>query len=209
MATADRSRWFGITLTLIALVLGLGTVTLGAAAAPAHAAPGSSFEQCFPVVDPGTGQIVDWICVPIPVDDSLCPPCPDFAIGFDHLVNPADPWYVEDLARGLGLLGEAAQADPRTAARLRAEAGTAFLASAERLGEGLVRLGVVGYVDHERQVIEPVPEPWLVSAGTDLAAGLTLMQEALVNPDPQPWMVAAMARFDAAFLALASQRAGH
>lgn len=201
------ARWFRAGLALLALVLAMAMAAVGPAA-PAAATPGSSFELCFPVHDAGTGQIVDWICVPIPVETHPCPSCPDFAVGFDHLVLPADPWYVEDLAAGLGRLGEAAYADPRTAARLRAEARDAFLSSAERLGDTRVSLAEVGFVDMENQVIEPVPEPWLVSAGIDLAGGLTLARQALGNPDPQPWIDAAMARFDAAFASLAHQRAG-
>jgi hypothetical protein len=211
VSTASRpalpARWFRAGLALLALILALGTAA-AIPAAPAAAASGSSFEQCFPVFDPKTGLIIDWICVPIAVETHPCPSCPDFAIGFDHLVIPADPWYLEDLAGGLGLLGEAVHApDPRTAARLRAEARDAFLSAAERLGGARISLAEVGFADFENQIIEPVPEPWLVSAGIDLAGGLTLAGEALVNPDPQPWIDAAMARFDAALHALAHQRA--
>lgn len=208
MTATHRSRWLGTMLALIALVLGLSTASV-AATTPAQAAPGSSLELCFPVVDPATGQIVDWICVPIPVEQDPCPGCPDFAIGFDHLIIPTDPWYVEDLALGLELLGQAARTDDRReAARFRAQATSAFLAAAERLGDTRIQLAEVGFVDRENQVIEPEPHPWLVSAGTDLAGGLTMMQQAVTSPEPTPWIAAGMARFDAAFDALAQQRPG-
>lgn len=203
MPPTVRPRWLTATLGLLALLLSLAAA--GVAATPAHAAPGSSFEQCFAVVDRDTGQIIDWICVPIPVQREICP-CPEFAIGFAHLTIPSDPWYVEDLARGLGLLGQAA-VNPREAPRYRALAQGAFLTAAERLGGNRVALGEVGHVDREHQRIEPVPEPWLESAGADLVDGVALMQQALGNPDPQPWLQAAMARFDAAFEVLHRQSA--
>jgi hypothetical protein len=205
MAKAHRSRWLGTTLALIALVLGLGAGVGATAPAPAYAGPGSSFEMCFPIFNE-EGQIIDWICVPIPVEQDPCPGCPDFAIGFDHLVLPSDPWYLEDLALGLDLLGQASQADPREAAVLRDRAQDAFLSAAERLGENWVRLGEAGFVDLEQNIVRPEPDPWLVLGGADLASGLTLMQEALVNPEPTPWLTAGMAQFDAAFDALANQQ---
>jgi hypothetical protein len=203
MTLVHRSRWLGTTLALLALVLGLGVASVGATApAPAQAAS-SSFEHCFPIFDED-GNIIDVICVPIPVEVEICPFCP-IAIALDALVLPADPYYVEDLARGLETLGEALLADPRQAPLLRERAQTLFLSAAERLGSGAVQVGEVGHYDHKQQVIEPDPEPWLVSAGVDLAGGLRLMLEGVTNPDPTPWIDAGMARFDAALDALVHQ----
>jgi hypothetical protein len=203
MPPTVRPRWLATTLGLLAILLSLGTA--GGTAAPAQAAPGSSFEQCFPVVDRDTGQIIDWICVPIPVEREICP-CPEFAIGFEHLTNPSDPWYGEELARGLGLLGQAV-VDPRGAPQYRESAQDAFLNAAQRLGDNRIALGDVGLVDRKHQRIEPVPEPWLESAGANLVSGVALMQQALGDPDPLPWLEAAMTSFDAAFEALHQQSA--
>jgi hypothetical protein len=184
-------------------MLGLSVASVGATAPASAQTTSGSFEHCFPVFDQD-GNIIDVICVPIPVEKEICPFCP-IAIELDALVLPADPYYVEDLAQGLVILGDALSADPRQAPLLREQAQTLFLSAAERLGEGAVQVGQVGQYDHERQVIEPVPEPWLVSAGVDLAGGLRLMLEAVTNPDPTPWIDAGMARFDAALDALVHQ----
>lgn len=197
-------RRLGTAIGLSALVLGAGTATV-ATAPPAIAAP-AAYTQCFPVYDQG-GQIVDFFCIPVPVETHPCPHCP-YTIGFDHLVLPADPWYVEDLGTGLGLLGQAALADPREAAQLRARAQDAFRSAAERLGQASMAVGEVGLADFEQLAINPEPTPWLVSAGIDLAGGLTLMVAALVEPEPDPWIDAAMRRFDAALDALTHQRVG-
>jgi hypothetical protein len=194
-----KSRWIATVLTLLALVAGVGTATVAAAPSPAQAFICAGY---MPIYGPG-GQIIGWICIPVDVEIDICPGCPDFAFGFDHLVLPADARYVEDLAAGLGLLDRAAAAGPREAAGLRARAQDAFLSAARRLGDTRVRLGEVGVVDWDRNVIRPDPDPWLVAAGTDVGNGLTLMGQALGNPDPQPWLAAAMREFEEARVELA------
>lgn len=198
-AVTTRFRWIATVLTLLALVGGASTATVAATPAPAEAFVCAGY---LPIYGPN-GQILGWICIPVAVEVDICPGCPDYAIGFDHLVLPEDWRYLDDLAAGLGLLDRAASAGPREAAGLRVEAQNAFLSAARRLGDNRIRLGEVGVVDWERGVIRPEPDPWLVAAGTDVGNGLTLMQQALANPDPQPWLAAAMREFDEARLELA------
>ena len=200
-----RGRPVRTVLVLLALILGAGTAATGAAPGPATAAGGGVL-ICLPVLD-DNGNIVDEEChwLTLAVAD-LCPPCPDWAITLDPLVNPADPGYVEDLGAGLALLDLAAGAGPREAAVLRAAAQDAFLASAERLGDTAVRPGVVGTVDWEHRVIEPSPEPWLVAAATDLAGGLNQLREAIANPEPTPWLRAGMAQLQEAHQEIVQQQ---
>jgi hypothetical protein len=200
-ALANRFRWIGTALVLLALVMGASTAAVATTAAPAQAFVCAGY---LPVYGPG-GQIIGWICIPVEVEIDICPGCPDWAIGFDHLVLPEDARYVEDLAAGLGLLDRAASAGPREAAGLRADAQQAFLTAARRLGDNRVRLGEVGAVDWERDVIRPEPAPWLEAAGTDVGNGLSLMQAALADPQPDPWLAAAMREFDEAYLEIVHQ----
>jgi len=199
MHTSTTRRLVRTALALALLVLGAGTATVAAPATPALAS-GSYIMLCFPVYN-ANGQIIDWVCHPyeLPREAEPCVNCPDFALGMDHLVLPADPYYFEDLLRGLDLLGQAAVADPRQAASLRAAAEAAFLAAAERLGDNQVRLGEAGIVDWELNIVRPDPDPWLWAAGTDVGNGLTLMQQALANPEPSPWIQAGMAEFEEAY----------
>lgn len=197
-------RWLATALAALALVLGIGTATVGVASAPAHAA-GGGFLLCLPVHDQN-GNLVDWACVWISLTtEEVCPPCPDWGFSLDHLVNPADRWYVEDLVGGLGLLEQAAL-NPRRAEQLRAAAQEEFLSAARRLGETETRLGQAGSIDWELNVIRPDADPWLVAAGTDVGNGLTLMQQALAEPDPEPFLAAAMAEFEEAYQELAQQQ---
>jgi hypothetical protein len=200
-----RGRPVRAVLVLLALILGAGTAVTGAAPGPATAA-GGGILVCLPVLD-DNGNIVDEEChwLTLAVVD-LCPPCPDWAITLDPLVNPADRWYVEDLGAGLALLDQAAGAGPREAAVLRAAAQDAFLAAAGRLGGTAVRPGVVGTVDWEHRVIEPDPEAWLVAAATDLAGGLNKLAEAVANPEPTPWLRAGMAQLQEAYQEIVQQQ---
>jgi hypothetical protein len=163
---------------------------------------------CLPVFN-SSGQIIGYDCrpFPYPVEIDPCPGCPDWAISLEHLVLPEDPYYVEGLNGGLGLLAEAAIAEPREAAALRAAAQEEFLAAAGRLGDTRTWLGVVGTVDWEGNRINPDPQPWLEAAGVDLADGLNLMRQAITEPDPQPWLDAAMDEFEEAYLEIAQQEA--
>jgi hypothetical protein len=190
-------------LVLLALVLGLGAAAVATPATPASAGSGG-FKLCLPILG-RTGQIIGWDChwyeMPREEDPDPSPEpclCPEWAIVLDHAVQPADPYYVEDLLRGLGLLEQAAGAGPRMGAVLRAAAQDAFLAAAERLGDTSVRLGEAGTVDWENNRVNPTSEPWLWAAGTDVGNGLTLLQAALADPEPDTWLAAGMAALDRA-----------
>lgn len=208
-ALRKPARWLGTAVALLALLVGSGAATVAAPASPAYASAGY-IELCLPVFDQ-YGNIIGWhdcIVIPLPVEKPKpgpCDHCP-WTFGMEHLVLPSDPWYLDDVLSGLDLLSQAAAADPREAAQLRAAALEAFLAAAERLGEGQVRLGDVGIANFERNVIEPVPEPWLEAAGTDVGNGLSLLQRALTNPDPQPWLAAGMAEFEEAYQEIIEQQ---
>jgi hypothetical protein len=190
-----------LTLVLVALVLAGSTAAVSTAPTPAHASP-QVYTICFPVYSYSwTGQlvIIGWRCHDIPVLRYIdpCPPCPEAVIGFEHLVNPPDPWYVDDLLDGLDLLGQAA-VNPRDAQQLRAAAQLEFAAAAQRVGDPGIRPGVVGRVNRQQNIIEPVPLPWLLAAGTDLASGLRLMQQGQRD--------AAMSEFDETYQEIAQQR---
>jgi hypothetical protein len=199
----SRGRLVRTVLLLLATVLGLATATVAMPATPAQASPG--FRLCLPVYDEGGTKIIGWDChwydLPIEVP---CPPCP-WALEFDHLVNPPDRWYVEDLLDGLDLLQQAAL-NPREADQFRASALREFRSAAQRAGDGGIRLGTVGHADLQRNVIEPDPTPWLVAAGTDLADGMQLMHRAIRDPEPDPWIEAAMGQFEEAYQEIAQQR---
>jgi hypothetical protein len=200
----SRGRLVRTALLLLVSVLGIATATVAVPATPAQAGPG--FMLCLPVYDEGGTKIIDWDChwydLPIEIP---CPPCPDWGLEFDHLVNPPDQWYVEDLLDGLDLLEQAAL-NPREADRFRAMAQREFMSSAQRADDPGIQLGTVGRVDRERNVIESDPHPWLVAAGTDLADGLRLMHRALKDPEPSPWIEAAMDQFEEAYQEIAQQR---
>jgi hypothetical protein len=200
----NLGRLIRVALVLLALVVGVGTATIGAAPTPAQAG-GPYIVVCFPVY--WHGIIIGWEChrIPIPVEMDICPRCPDWALSFDHLVNPADPRYVRDILDGLDLLGQAAL-NPRQADQLRAAAQLEFIAAAGRVGDPEIQPGEVGIVDWQRNVIEPEPDPWLVAADTDLADGLRLMQRGLREPDPSPWLDAAMDQFEEAYQEIARQQ---
>jgi hypothetical protein len=194
-----RGRLIRTALVLLALALGIGPAAVGAPASPAYASA-DYIMLCLPILD-RSGQIVDWDCHPfeLPQEVDPCPDCPDWAFNFDHLVLPADPYYIEDLMSGFRLLERAALADPQEAPEYREAAQAAFLAAAERLGETEVRLGETGFVDWELNIIRPDPDPWLVAAGTDVGNGIGLLHQALAEPDPDPWLAAAMAAFEEAY----------
>jgi hypothetical protein len=197
-------------LFLAAIAVGLGGITL-TPASPAQAA--THIKYCFPIFKQvfHGWWIVQWTCINVPFayNPSLVP---DYAIGI--VTNPELPVeiqqsYIGATATGLDLLGQAQQAtDPRTAAALRARAQDSFLAGARHLGSANARLGQVG-IAHVRELrLEPIPLPWLESAGTDIAEGLLNMQHALAGPTPDPWVRAGMAEFEAAYQQLATPPRG-
>jgi hypothetical protein len=128
-------------------------------------------------------------------------------------VNPALPeeiegGYLEDVAAGMGLLGQARVSDPRTAAVLRARAQEEFLGAARLLRTSKVWVEQVGYSDIKNEGFEPATLPWLFAAGTDVGNGIGLMQRSLTEPDPQPWHKLAMAEFEDAVAQFAAPKAG-
>ncbi|GAA4464069.1 hypothetical protein [Phytohabitans houttuyneae] len=191
-----------MALLLAALVACLGSVTV-AAPSPAQASS-TSLTFCFPIYHHvwGGWYIVKWYCMDIPVEYDPNPCClTDFAI--DFAVNPALPedlqhGYLEQTGRGISLLVQAAGADPRTAAALRAQAQESFLAAARVLGDAKVTLRQVGIADRQNNRVEPMPYPWLEAAGVDIADGLGLMQRALTERAPLPWIKEGMAEFEKA-----------
>lgn len=185
-------------------------------AAPAQAA-GEEVTICFPVGSFGGIEIWDCHTVilpevapnpPGPVGCLSCPPAVDF---LDKLDPEGQLAYLEQLGKGLGLLGQAAVTeDPKEVEQLRAHAAEAFLASAESLGKAEVKLDRVGWADLENNEFfkDPTPTPVLEAAGQHLVEGLALMQVALGDPSPQPSIDEAMAMFDKAYGNLAELFAG-
>ncbi|BCB76422.1 hypothetical protein Pflav_028320 [Phytohabitans flavus] len=200
-----------MALLLVALVACLGSVTV-AAPSPAQASS-LHLTYCFPLYKqmPGGWYIIEWHCFDIPVEYDPNPCClTDLAI--DYGVNPVLPQdiqrgYLQQATTGISLLVQAAGADPRTAAVLRARAEESFLGAARQLGGSRVTLRQVGIPDIKNNRLEPMPLPWLQAAGVDIADGLGLMQRALVEPVPLPWKKAAMAEFENAAAQMAARHA--
>lgn len=185
-------------------------------AVPAHAA-GEEITICFPVGEFGDIEVWDCYTVilpevgakpPGPIGCLSCPPAVDF---LDNL-DPKDQLaYLEQLGKGLGLLGKAAVTeDPKEAKFLRDQAAEAFLASAESLGKASIKLDRVGWADLKNNEFfkDPTPTPALEATGQYLVEGLTLMQLAMGDPSPQPSLEEAMAMFDEAYGSLAELFAG-
>lgn len=200
-----------MALLLVALLACLGSVTV-ATPSPAQASS-LHLTYCFPIYKQilGVWVIVEWHCIDIPVEYDPNPCCIyDYAIDFG--VNPVLPeqiqrGYLEQVSTGISLLVQAAGADPRTAAALRARAQESFLAAARQLGGSRVALRQVGVADVKNNRLEPMPLPWLQAAGVDIADGLGLMQRALAEPAPLPWVKAAMVEFENAAAELAVSKA--
>ena len=197
-----------LALAVAALAIGLGGIVL-APAGPAQAATHQTY--CFPIwkqVFYGW-WIKTWHCFEIPLEynPSLVP---NYAIGV--ITQPELPveiqqQYVAATSTGLDLLGQARRArDPRTAAALRARAQESFLAAARYLSGSQAQLGQVGIV--RELTLDPVPLPWLESAGVDLTDGLSYLQRALTDPSPQPWLERGMAEFQVAYDQLAAPPSG-
>jgi hypothetical protein len=147
-----RTKLLRTFLALLVSVLGFGAATTAMPASPALAAPG--FKICLPIFDEGGTKIIGWDCqfFPIPIEKP-CPPCPDWGLRFDWLVDPPDWRFEEDLLDGLDLLGQAA-ADPRQADQLRAAAQREFMSAAQRAGRAEIRVAEVGTVNYERNAID-------------------------------------------------------
>jgi hypothetical protein len=197
-------------LLLAALAVGLGGIVL-TPASPAQAA--THLTYCFPIwkkVFHGW-WIKQWHCIDIPLqyNPSLVP---DYAIGIvtePELALEVQQSYVAATGAGLDLLGQAGRApDPRTAAALRARAQDSFLAAARNLGDSRARLGQVGTAHVRDLKLEPMPLPWLESAGVDLTDGLLYLRRALTDPSPQPWIERGMTEFQTAYDQLAAPPRG-
>ncbi|MBQ1017877.1 hypothetical protein KBX71_08365 [Micromonospora sp. D93] len=191
---------------MLALAL-VVTATLLVPATPASAA-GRPVTVCFIVGNIGGRPIFDCFTIllpdftPKPIGPVGCLSCPPVIDLWDR-IDPQERFeYLDQLGRGLSLLGESAQAvDPGKAKHLREAATENFWSSAKLLDGSEVKLGQVGWADlkNEKFYGDPDPEPSLVASGENLAGGLGLMQKALGDPHPEPNIEAAMARFDEAY----------
>jgi hypothetical protein len=198
-----------LALLLAAAIAALAAVTF-VAPSPAHAA--TSIRYCFEIPKKTP---FGWIWVKHCFDVPLAynpNPCCIYDYGIDFGVDPALPeeiehGYLEDVAAGLGLLGQARASDPRTASVLRARAQEEFLGAARVLRGAKVTVEQVGYSDIKNYAFEPMPLPWLESAAADVADGLALMQRALTDPLPHPSIEAGMKEFEQAAAQFAAPKA--
>ncbi|WP_155370821.1 hypothetical protein [Catellatospora vulcania] len=214
METTTAPRRVGrlrrLALLLAAMVAGLGVVTF---VAPSPAQAATSITYCFeyPKKTPW-GWI--WVehCFEVPYAYEPNPCCIwDYGIdlGIDKVLpEEIERGFLGHVANGLGLLGQARQADPRTAAVLRARAQDAFIAGAGLVRGAKVTVEQVGIADLDKHTFDPQPNPWLRSAAVDVADGVGLMQKALTDPSPNPWTQAAMAEFEKAAAQFAAPQLG-
>jgi hypothetical protein len=108
---------------------------------------------------------------------------------------------------GLGQLSEATVAgDPRTRARLRADALARFTGVARALDGATLNQGPVGYYDPDKGVTVATGTGWLAAADQDIVDGVALLQQSLTGPTPDPWIEAATREFDKAFAQISSKK---
>ncbi|GIJ26104.1 hypothetical protein Vqi01_12660 [Micromonospora qiuiae] len=200
---------------LLAMALAV-TATLLVPATSASAA-GQPVTICFrvgefngmPIFDCHTIVLPDFKPKPIGPDGCLsCPPVFDL---WDQIHPKERVAYLDQLGRGLSLLGEAAQCgDPGKAAALRKLATESFLSSAKLLNGSAVKLAQVGWADlkNGKFYADPTPQPSLEASGQHLVAGLGLMQKSLLDVHPETSIKEAMARFDLAYKELGALFAG-
>ncbi|GIG15174.1 hypothetical protein Cme02nite_35060 [Catellatospora methionotrophica] len=206
-----RAGWLRRSaLLLAAIVAAAGAVTF---VAPSSAQAATSITYCFEYLKKtpwGWYWVQHCFEVPYAYDPN---PCCIFDYGIDLGVNPVLPeeieaGYLDHVAGGLALLGRARVSDARTAAVLRGQAQEAFLSAARLLRTSRVGVEQVGIADIDKQGFDPQPLPWLSRAATDVADGLSLMQQAVASPSPQPWIRSAMAEFENATTQLAAPQVG-
>jgi len=183
----------------------------GPSAQEASAAPYKSL-LCYMIVEDGQLKVycqdieVEW-----PWDKFFdCWMC---GLGFDWR---HDPVIREDLqglvsqytVKGLTTLGTAEfTSNPTLRQQLRARALEEFGVAARYAGESRVTLGAAGLADAANNRFDPSPDPWTQAAGTDIADGVTLMQQAARNPrDAARLRALAAAQFDEAYAELSGQR---
>ena len=108
---------------------------------------------------------------------------------------------------GLGQLSEATvAADPRTQARLRADALARFTSVTRALDGTALNPGVVGYYDPYKGVIVATNMAWLASTVQDIVDGVGLLQRSLSDPLRHPSIQAAIRQFDKAFAQISSKK---
>jgi hypothetical protein len=196
-------RRFAIVLAaLVAAVLG-GLAT----ASPAQAAPKL---EGYMAVSPYGDKFPGWFWIDEMEGIIGCPKCLHwFDFNKSEVLHPEQEAGLNGgIVAGLGTLSQAHVAtDPRTRARLRAEALAQFTAATRALGRAGLRPGPVGYYDPAKDATVETGAAWLAAADEDIADGIGLLQRALAEPDPTPWVEAAAAQFDEAFQEISTKKA--
>ncbi|MFG3340309.1 hypothetical protein [Glycomyces sp. NPDC048151] len=198
-----------LTVQRLLLAVALAVSAILFVPAPAQAA-WPTMTICFWAVnDDGTWERVCYtIDVPVagprkgwPRDCWVCAPSWNFG---EDVVNPAE--FHERLGKGLALLSQSSlEKDEKLAAQLRDEAVREFYTAAEVLKGSKAPFKEFAWIEPESGKVfaDPDPHPWQTAIGSDLEAGISLMQEAVYDPQPVPWIEAAMKHFDQANAALA------
>jgi hypothetical protein len=165
---------------LIGLVLGLTTVVAGVSATSANAANCAYYFRVW------VNGHWEYICIPIlkEIPTAGPEPCrcpPDFA--FDYKFDPrilerTQYDVLAEVARGFGLLDEAAwEPSPEVSRKLVETARQTFAAAGRQLKGTEVSIGDVVVVDAATGggAVEPIP--WLWRAGTDVGNGIWHMSK--------------------------------
>jgi hypothetical protein len=126
--------------------------------------------------------------------------CPDASIQF---AGHPDVRTLDRLEEGLALLDRAARGTHPEPFPWLALAERAFVAAASGLDGAALSVAAVGPVDPKTGAVDPQPNPWLATAGAELAAGVNLL--AAGPPIPEPAVVRqAMQHFQRAQAQLAA-----
>jgi hypothetical protein len=195
-------RRLAIAMTLAATMLG-GLII----ATPAQAAPRA--EQYVAIANRGD-VLRGWFWVDQIEGIIGCAKCVHwFDLKISEVVKPEQEAAINtEVIAGLTALSQASVAtDPRTAAKLRADALAQFTTAARNLGATTAAAGDVGYFDPDKGVTVVAAAPWLSAADKDIVGGLTLLQRSFTDPEPAPWRQRAAQQFDKAFKEISTKQA--
>jgi hypothetical protein len=197
---------------LLAAALLATCLTVPLSAAPALAAPAAVDRVCVPT-DVVFGGKITWHCVWVPlfasppVPPPYCPQCAAFDLGYDPSLPLVDRAAVDEhIVEGIDRLVRAdLSTDPAERSRWRDAAMDSFTAAAADLHGTGVGLASVGSMDQNTGAYTVGNHGWLRAAGTDLAAGVSLLGS--IDPDGDPaGVAAAQARIDRAYRELTNRR---